>query len=165
MPAAPDLRAKPLGSGPRSGCSSFGGPAGQIALMHKELVEERRWIGEQRFLHALNYCMLLPGPGGAAAGDLYRLAAAPDAGGLVAGILFVLPGALVMLGLSILYVLYRRCRLVDRALFFGVKAAVLAVVVEAVIRIGRRALKNRVDGRDRRRRLHRHLRLAHVRFR
>ena len=124
------------------GLLSFGGPAGQIALMHKELVEERRWIGEQRFLHALNYCMLLPGPEAQQLAIYIGWLMHRTLGGLVAGMLFVLPGALVMLGLSILYVLYREAPLVD-ALFFGVKAAVLAVVVEAVLRIGRRALKNR----------------------
>ncbi|NVO17697.1 MAG: chromate efflux transporter [Rhodoplanes sp.] len=126
----------------RIGLLSFGGPAGQIALMHKELVEERRWIGERRFLHALNYCMLLPGPEAMQLATYVGWLMHRTAGGLVAGLLFVLPGAVVMLGLSILYALYRQLPLID-ALFFGVKAAVLAVVVEAVLRIGRRALKNR----------------------
>jgi chromate transporter len=125
------------------GLLSFGGPAGQIALMHKELVEERRWIGEQRFLHALNYCMLLPGPEAQQLAIYIGWLMHRTLGGLVAGILFVLPGAVVMLGLSIFYVLYSDAPLIE-ALFFGVKAAVLAVVVEAVIRIGRRALKNQV---------------------
>lgn len=124
------------------GLLSFGGPAGQIALMHKELVEDRRWIGERRFLHALNYCMLLPGPEAMQLATYVGWLMHRTAGGLVAGLLFVLPGALVMLGLSMLYVLYRHLPAID-ALFFGVKAAVLAVVVEAVLRIGRRALKNR----------------------
>ncbi|MBZ9992360.1 chromate efflux transporter [Mesorhizobium sp. BH1-1-4] len=124
------------------GLLSFGGPAGQIALMHKELVEERRWIGEQRFLHALNYCMLLPGPEAQQLAIYIGWLLHKTIGGLVAGILFVVPGALVMLTLSILYALYGDVPLVE-SLFFGVKAAVLAVVVEAVIRIGRRALKNR----------------------
>lgn len=125
------------------GLLSFGGPAGQIALMHKELVEERRWIGEQRFLHALNYCMLLPGPEAQQLATYIGWLMHRTSGGLIAGLLFVLPGALVMLGLSILYAFYRHVPLVD-AVFFGVKAAVLAVVVEAVLRIGKRALKNRV---------------------
>ncbi|TIU32496.1 MAG: chromate transporter, partial [Mesorhizobium sp.] len=125
------------------GLLSFGGPAGQIALMHKELVEERRWIGERRFLHALNYCMLLPGPEAQQLAIYIGWLLHRTAGGLVAGILFVVPGALVMLALSSLYVLYGDMPLVA-ALFFGVKAAVLAIVIEAVIRIGRRALKNRV---------------------
>ena len=127
----------------RIGLLSFGGPAGQIALMHKELVEERRWIGEQRFLHALNYCMLLPGPEAQQLAIYIGWLLHRTLGGLVAGILFVLPGAFVMLGLSTFYMLYRDAPLIE-ALFFGVKAAVLAVVVEAVIRIGRRALKNHV---------------------
>ena len=127
----------------RIGCLSFGGPAGQIALMHKELVEERRWIGEQRFLHALNYCMLLPGPEAQQLATYIGWLMHRTPGGLIAGLLFVLPGAIVMLGLSVIYALYRHVALVD-AIFLGVKAAVLAVVVEAVIRIGRRALKNRV---------------------
>lgn len=127
----------------RIGLLSFGGPAGQIALMHKELVEDRRWIGEQRFLHALNYCMLLPGPEAQQLAIYIGWLLHRTVGGLVAGILFVIPGALVMLALSSLYVLYGDMPLVA-ALFFGVKAAVLAIVIEAVIRIGRRALKNRV---------------------
>jgi len=124
------------------GCLSFGGPAGQIAMMHKELVEERRWIGEQRFLHALNYCMLLPGPEAQQLAVYIGWLMHRTIGGLIAGLLFILPGALVMLGLSILYVLYRQVPLVD-GLFFGVKAAVLAVVIEAGLRISKRALKNR----------------------
>ncbi len=125
------------------GLLSFGGPAGQIALMHKELVEERGWIGEERFLHALNYCMLLPGPEAQQLATYIGWLMHRTIGGVIAGLLFVLPGALVMLGLSVAYAVWREAPLVD-AVFFGVKAAVLAVVVEAVIRIGRRALKNRV---------------------
>lgn len=126
----------------RIGLLSFGGPAGQIALMHKELVEERRWIGEQRFLHALNYCMLLPGPEAQQLAVYIGWLMHRTVGGLIAGLLFIIPGALVMLGLSTLYVLYRQVPLVE-GLFFGVKAAVLAVVIEAGLRISRRALKNR----------------------
>ena len=126
----------------RIGLLSFGGPAGQIALMHKELVEERRWIGEERFLHALNYCMLLPGPEAQQLAVYIGWLMHRTLGGLIAGLLFILPGAAVMLGLSILYVLYREVPLVD-GLFFGIKAAVLAVVIEAGLRISRRALKNR----------------------
>lgn len=126
------------------GLLSFGGPAGQIALMHKELVEDRRWIGEQRFLHALNYCMLLPGPEAQQLATYIGWLMHRTAGGLIAGLLFILPGALVMLGLSSLYVLYRDVPLIDAA-FLGVKAAVLAVVVEALMRIGRRALKTRAS--------------------
>ncbi|RXT57202.1 chromate transporter [Bosea sp. Tri-44] len=124
------------------GLLSFGGPAGQIALMHKELVDERRWIGERRFLHALNYCMLLPGPEAQQLAIYIGWLMHRTIGGLIAGLLFILPGALVMWGLSLLYVLYRQVPLVD-AIFFGVKAAVLAVVIEAGLRISKRALKNR----------------------
>jgi chromate transporter len=124
------------------GLLSFGGPAGQIALMHKELVDERRWIGERRFLHALNYCMLLPGPEAQQLATYIGWLMHRTVGGLIAGLLFILPGALVMWGLSLLYVLYRQVPLVD-AIFFGVKAAVLAIVVEAGLRISKRALKNR----------------------
>ena len=142
MPAAPTFT-EATKVWAKIGLLSFGGPAGQIALMHKELVEDRRWIGEQRFLHALNYCMLLPGPEAQQLAIYIGWLLHRTIGGLVAGILFVVPGALVMLALSSLYVLYGDMPLVA-ALFFGVKAAVLAIVIEAVIRIGRRALKNRV---------------------
>jgi len=125
----------------RIGLLSFGGPAGQIALMHRILVEEKRWIGESRFLHALNYCMLLPGPEAQQLATYVGWLLHRTAGGLVAGLLFVLPGALVMLVLSVLYTGYRDLTLVS-AIFFGVKAAVLAVVIEAVLRIGKRALKD-----------------------
>lgn len=140
-PAAPTF-AEALKVWAKIGLLSFGGPAGQIALMHRELVEERRWIGEQRFLHALNYCMLLPGPEAQQLAIYIGWLLHRTLGGLVAGILFVVPGAIVMLILSSLYVLYGDMPLVE-ALFLGVKAAVLAIVIEAVIRIGRRALKNR----------------------
>src|SRR4051794_6844062 len=125
------------------GLLSFGGPAGQIALMHKELVEPRQWIGEQRFLHALNYCMLLPGPEAQQLATYIGWLMHRTKGGLTAGVLFVLPGAIVMLALSMIYAVYRNVPIID-ALFFGVKAAVLAVVIEAVLRIGRRTLKNRI---------------------
>lgn len=126
----------------RIGWLSFGGPAGQIALMHRELVERRRWISETRFLHALNYCMLLPGPEAQQLATYIGWLLHRTWGGIVAGGLFVLPGVLVMLVLSWLYVRYSAFGPVA-ALFFGLKAAVLAVVVEAVLRIGRRALRNR----------------------
>lgn len=128
----------------RIGLLSFGGPAGQIALMHRVLVEERRWIGEGRFLHALNYCMLLPGPEAMQLATYVGWLLHGVRGGLVAGVLFVLPGFFAMLALSILYALYQDIGIVH-GLFFGLKAAVLAIVVEAVIRIGRRALRNRVQ--------------------
>ena len=124
------------------GWLSFGGPAGQIALMHRELVERRRWISETRFLHALNYCMLLPGPEAQQLATYIGWLLHRTWGGIVAGSLFVLPGMLVMLVLSWLYVRYSTLAPIA-ALFFGLKAAVLAVVVEAVLRIGRRALRNR----------------------
>ena len=121
------------------GLLSFGGPAGQIAMMHRTLVEEKKWIDEARFLHALNYCMLLPGPEAQQLATYIGWLIHKTAGGLIAGLLFILPGALVMLGLSIIYVLYADVPLVTAA-FLGIKAAVLVVVIEAVIRIGRRAI-------------------------
>ena len=130
-----------LGVWLRIGLLSFGGPAGQISLMHRILVEEKRWIGESRFLHALNYCMLLPGPEAQQLATYIGWLLHRTRGGLVAGTLFVLPGAAVILILSILYAGFRDLGLVQ-AVFFGIKAAVLAVVVEAVLRIGKRALKN-----------------------
>lgn len=122
---------------------SFGGPAGQIAVMHRILVDEKRWIGEHRFLHALNYCMLLPGPEAQQLAIYIGWLLHRTAGGLVAGILFVLPGFLAILGLSYVYVAFGNVGLVE-GLFFGLKAAVLAVVIQAVFRIGSRALKNRM---------------------
>jgi chromate transporter len=127
----------------RLGFISFGGPAGQISIMHQELVEKRRWISESRFLHALNYCMLLPGPEAQQLAAYIGWALHGLRGGLAAGILFVLPGAAVVLILSILYAGFQDVTVVQ-ALFFGIKAAVLAVVIEAVHRIGKRALKNSV---------------------
>ena len=120
---------------------SFGGPAGQIAVMHRILVEEKKWIGEARFLHALNYCMLLPGPEAQQLATYIGWLLHRTAGGLVAGTLFVMPGFVAILILSILYAGFRNLTVVE-AIFFGIKAAVLAIVVEAVIRIGKRALKN-----------------------
>jgi chromate transporter len=125
------------------GLLSFGGPAGQVALMHKVLVEERRWIDEERFLHALNYCMLLPGPEAQQLATYIGWLMHKTRGGLAAGLLFVLPGFIAILVLSILYAGFRQLPAVA-ALFFGLKAAVLAVVVEALLRIGKRALKNRL---------------------
>jgi len=121
---------------------SFGGPAGQIAVMHRLLVEEKRWISEERFLHALNYCMLLPGPEAQQLAVYVGWLLNGTLGGLVAGTLFVLPGFLAILGLSIVYAVFHGSILVA-ALFFGLKPAVVAVVAEAVVRIGRRALKDR----------------------
>jgi chromate transporter len=125
------------------GCINFGGPAGQIAMMHRMLVDEKKWIDEPRYLHALNFCMLLPGPEAQKLATYVGWALHGVRGGLVAGILFVLPGALVMLGLSLAYALGRGIAWVDGALF-GIKAAVLVIVVEALLRIGKRALKTAV---------------------
>jgi chromate transporter len=120
---------------------SFGGPAGQIALMHRVLVEEKRWIGEARFLHALNFCMLLPGPEAQQLATYIGWLLHKTRGGLVAGTLFILPGFLSILALSWLYAAFGNVGAVE-ALFFGLKAAVLAIVFEAVRRIGARALRN-----------------------
>lgn len=122
------------------GCLSFGGPAGQIALMHRIVVDEKKWVDEPRFLHALNFCMLLPGPEAQQLATYVGWLLHGVRGGLAAGILFVLPGAALMLGLSLLYALGRGVPLIDGALF-GIKAGVLVIVVEALIRIGKRALK------------------------
>ncbi len=122
------------------GCINFGGPAGQIAMMHRMLVDEKRWIDDARFVHALSFCMLLPGPEATKLATYVGWLLHGVRGGLVAGILFVLPGSLVMLGLSLLYALGRGVAWIDGALF-GIKAAVLVIVAEALIRIGRRALK------------------------
>ena len=120
---------------------SFGGPAGQIAVMHRILVEEKRWVSEDRFLHAMNYCMLLPGPEAQQLATYVGWLLHRVRGGLIAGGLFILPGFLSILALSVLYAGFQETTLVQ-ALFYGLKPAVLAVVVEAVVRIGRRALKN-----------------------
>src|SRR5829696_3685491 len=125
------------------GCINYGGPAGQIAMMHRMLVDEKKWIDEPRFLHALNFCMLSPGPEAQKLATYVGWLLHGIRGGLVAGILFVMPGALVMLGLSLLYALGRGVPIVDGALF-GIKAAVLVIVLEALIRIGKRALKTSV---------------------
>ncbi|QCP85126.1 chromate efflux transporter [Cereibacter sphaeroides] len=125
----------------RIGLLSFGGPAGQIALMHRILVEEQRWLGEKRFLHALNYCMLLPGPEAMQLAVYIGWLMHRTVGGIIAGVLFVLPGVVAIMALSWIYALYGNVGPVE-ALFFGLKAAVLAIVVQAVIRIGSRALKN-----------------------
>jgi chromate transporter len=126
----------------RIGLLSFGGPAGQIALMHKELVDDRQWVGESQFLRALNFCHLLPGPEAQQLATYIGWRMHGVRGGLAAGILFVVPGALVILALSILYV-FAANLLWFGALFLGIKAAVLALVVQALIRIGKRALNTR----------------------
>jgi chromate transporter len=127
----------------RIGLLSFGGPAGQIAMMHRVLVEELRWIGETRFLHALNYCMLLPGPEAQQLTVYIGWLMHRTLGGLIAGILFVLPGVVSIMVLSWIYAGFGNVPLVA-ALFFGLKAAVLAIVLQAVVRLGKKALKNGV---------------------
>ena len=125
------------------GCLGFGGPAGQIALMHRILVDEKKWVDEARYLHALNFCMLLPGPEAQKLATYVGWLLHGVRGGLTAGVLFVLPGAVVMVAMSLLYVLGQGVPVVDGALF-GIKAAVLVIVVEALIRIARRGLKTRL---------------------
>jgi chromate transporter len=143
LPAAPSAGPPEfrdaVGTWARIGLLSFGGPAGQIALMHRVLVEERRWIGEQRFLHALNYCMLLPGPEAQQLATYIGWLLHGVRGGLAAGVLFVLPGFVAILTLSILYAGLRDALLVQ-GLFAGLKPAVVAIVAQALIRLGGRAL-------------------------
>src|SRR6266481_6144156 len=122
---------------------SFGGPAGQIAVMHRIIVDEKKWIGDQRFLQALNYCTLLPGPEAQQLATYIGWLMHKTRCGLVAGTLFVLPGLLAIMALSWIYVLLGKLTVVE-GLFFGLKAAVLVIVVEAVLRVGKRALKNNV---------------------
>lgn len=120
---------------------SFGGPAGQIAVMHRILVEEKRWIGDGRFLHALNFCMLLPGPEAQQLATYIGWLMHGVRGALVAGLLFILPGIVAIMALSWVYAIWGDVGFVS-ALFFGLKAAVLAIVLQAVVRVGKRALKN-----------------------
>jgi chromate transporter len=122
---------------------SFGGPAGQIAVMHRILVEEKNWISESRFLHALNYCMLLPGPEAQQLATYIGWLLHRTAGGIMAGGLFILPGIIAIMGLSYIYAAYGNVGFIE-ALFFGLKAAVLAIVIQAVVRVGKRALRNRI---------------------
>src|SRR5215203_4906359 len=114
---------------------SFGGPAGQIAVMHRIIVDEKRWVSEGRFLHALNFCMLLPGPEAQQLATYIGWLMHRTLGGIVAGGLFILPGIIAIMGLSWAYAAYGNVGLVA-GLFFGLKAAVLAVVLHAVVRIG-----------------------------
>ena len=123
------------------GFISFGGPAGQIAIMHQELVERRRWISEQRFLHALNYCMLLPGPEAQQLATYIGWLMHRTWGGIVAGVLFVLPSLFILIFLSWIYIAYGDLTWVA-GIFFGIKPAVTAIVLHAAYRIGSRALKN-----------------------
>src|SRR6202162_3937980 len=122
---------------------SFGGPAGQIAVMHRILVEEKNWNSESRFLHALNYCMLLPGPEAQQLATYIGWLLHRTAGGIMAGGLFILPGVIAIMGLSYVYAAFGHVGVIE-ALFFGLKAAVLAIVIEAVVRVGKRALRNRI---------------------
>src|SRR5450830_1183858 len=125
------------------GFISFGGPAGQIAIMHQELVENRRWISERRFLHALNYCMVLPGPEAQQLATYIGWLMHRTWGGIVAGVLFVLPSLFILIALSWAYIAFGEVPLVA-GLFYGIKPAVTAIVVQATHRIGSRALKNSV---------------------
>src|SRR6195952_3886668 len=122
---------------------SFGGPAGQIAVMHRIIVEEKNWISESRFLHALNYCMLLPGPEAQQLATYIGWLMHRTVGGLIAGGLFILPGVIAIMALSYIYAGYGNVSFFE-ALFFGLKAAVLAIVIQAVVRVGKRALRNRI---------------------
>ncbi|KRW61291.1 chromate efflux transporter [Pseudomonas sp. TTU2014-080ASC] len=123
------------------GFISFGGPAGQIAIMHQELVEKRRWLSERRFLHALNYCMLLPGPEAQQLAIYIGWLMHRTWGGIIAGALFVLPSLFILIALSWLYIAYGDVPLVA-GIFYGIKPAVTAIVLQAAWRIGSRALKN-----------------------
>jgi chromate transporter len=125
------------------GFISFGGPAGQISLLHKELVEDKRWISERRFLHALNYCMVLPGPEAQQLATYIGWLMHKTKGGIMAGVLFVLPSLFILIGLSWIYIAYGSLP-VMAGLFYGIKPAVTAIVLQAAHRIGSRALKNNV---------------------
>ncbi len=125
------------------GCISFGGPAGQIAVMHHDLVEKKRWISEKRFLHALNYCMLLPGPEAQQLATYIGWLMHRSYGGIVAGVLFFLPSFFIIVGLAYVYMAYGTLPLVA-GMLYGIKPAVVAIVLFAAYRIGSRALKNRV---------------------
>jgi chromate transporter len=133
-----------LGTFTRIGLLSFGGPAGQIAVMHRILVEEKRWIGEQRFLHALNVCMLLPGPEAQQLATYCGWLLGGTWGGVLAGALFVLPGCLLLLALSIAYAAWGSTAWMGLA-FAGLKPAVIALVLAALVRVGRRALRSRAQ--------------------
>ncbi|WP_296101171.1 chromate efflux transporter [uncultured Agrobacterium sp.] len=125
----------------RVGLLSFGGPAGQIGMMHRVLVDEKRWLSEERFLHALNYCMLLPGPEAQQLATYAGWLLHGRRGGVIAGTLFILPGFLVIVALAAAYALYQDTHWLP-ALLFGLKAGVLAIVIEALLRVAKRALKS-----------------------
>lgn len=125
------------------GILSFGGPAAQIGLMHKEVVEERKWLSEQQFLNALSFCMLLPGPEAMQLATYAGWRLHGTFGGLIAGLLFVIPGAVVIMTLAAIYSIYGKVPLVE-ALFYGIKAAVLVIVVEALLRVAKKALSQKL---------------------
>jgi len=128
----------------RIGFLSFGGPAGQIALMHREIIDQRKWVDEKDYLTALNFCMLLPGPEATQLATWVGWKLHGTKGGLAAGLLFVLPGAVVVLALAMIYSAFGKVPEIEAALL-GIKAAVLAIVIEALLRISRRALKTEFD--------------------
>jgi chromate transporter len=139
-PALPAFR-DAVGYWLKLGCISFGGPAGQIAIMHRELVERRRWISEDHFLHALNFCMFLPGPEAQQLATYLGWRLHGWRGGLAAGALFVVPSMFILFGLSWIYMVHGEQPWL-KAIFYGLLAAVMAVVAEAVLRIGKKALKS-----------------------
>nr|WP_319384259.1 chromate efflux transporter [uncultured Roseibium sp.] len=126
------------------GLLSFGGPAAQISVMHQEFVENRKWLSEERFLHALNYCMLLPGPEAQQLATYCGWLSGRILGGLVSGLLFILPGSIAMAIVSYIYAAYGETSFVS-ALFYGIKAGVLAIVLQALMKIGSKALKTRLS--------------------
>ena len=140
-PPAPVTLAQAFWYWLKLGCISFGGPAGQIAIMHHDLVEKKRWISEQRFLHALNFCMVLPGPEAQQLAVYIGWLMHKTWGGIIAGVLFVLPSLFVLVGLSWIYIAFGDMSVVA-GLFYGIKPAVTAIVLQAAHRIGSRALKN-----------------------
>ncbi len=152
IPSPPPTFATAVRYWARLGCVNFGGPAGQIAMMHRDLVTERKWIDEPRFLHALNFCSLLPGPEAQQLATYVGWTLHGVRGGLAAGILFVLPSIFVLLGLSWIYAAHGALPAVA-AVLAGVKAVVVAIVLDAVLRIGKRALKGPLAAGARHRRL------------
>ncbi len=141
LPPAPVTFAEAFWYWLKLGFVSFGGPTGQIAIMHQDLVENKRWISEQRFLHALNYCMVLPGPEATQLATYIGWMMHKTRGGIVAGVLFVLPSLLILIALSWIYMVYGKLPAIA-GLLYGIKPAVTAIVVFAAYRIGSRALKN-----------------------
>ena len=125
------------------GFISFGGPAGQIAIMHEYVVDKKKWISESKFLHALNYCMLLPGPEAQQLATYLGWLINGVKGGFAAGLLFILPSVFILLGLSVIYVSYGDVPFVQ-AIFQGLKPTVLAIIIGALIKIGKRSLKEKL---------------------